>query len=32
VKAGERKQNFNVKIEDNQLKPATLVMEPEMPV
>lgn len=28
VKAGERHQDFKVKIEENQLKPATLVIEP----
>ncbi len=30
VKAGERQQNFGVKIEDNQLKPSTLILEPEV--
>jgi hypothetical protein len=29
VRAGDRQQNFNVTIEDNQLKPSTLVIEPE---
>ena len=30
VKAGERQQDFQVTIEDNQLKPSTLVIEPDL--
>jgi len=29
VKAGSRKQDFTVQIENNQLKPSTLIIEPE---
>ena len=32
IKAGDRHQDFKVKIEENQLKPATLVIQPDSPV